>query len=482
MLLSGAYTRRAEGEIAMMATPLACEMDFYGSLAELPDVPDTWGGLMGDRDTFATCPSPFPPDPDLFLASSPPPEEKGVVPVSTAEGSRKRAPDRAGPLKRAPNEGASTPNAEIRHPSVHSCPMLSFLTCLRVPCTVGTAGHKQPRSEAKVWFEPHEAHANMTEVLFFAFLLCAHCNSVEELEAWAKKVVLEKTAAEELQEHWRPLEEKLGGFPLSNRASTLFSPMESAYKYPWSEPTLDRIGLAMQAWRGDGQCDGLLASHLRNHTKRKEKDTLLGKRSGKRAGPRRWKTWSIVRVAELVRTRGREMRSLLKLDLVPEEVPTLAERLAWAEALGEATEAALAAKEAELAEERSARQRAEDAHRKAVARNLEKNLVKRDAIAAERVAAAAQQAASSKEPGSSEEGGEGGGGEGGQEGGQVCAQGETHRRQKNHGGDEEARQAGEKNSYRRVGSGRCSTPGQGRAQAAARHGGARQQARMEAAH
>ena len=132
------------------------------------------------------------------------------------------------------------------------------LTRLCAPlCTV----EKQPKAAAKVWFDTSEVHANEHEKLFFALQLCAHASvhktAVGELNEWASRVLrLESSAADQEKEQWTPTQGE-NGWPLSNKVSTLFDPMKSAYQFSWTGSQLDCIGVVMQLWNGAGQIDGL---------------------------------------------------------------------------------------------------------------------------------------------------------------------------------------------------------------------------------
>jgi hypothetical protein len=64
-------------------------------------------------------------------------------------------------------------------------------------------------------------------MLFFAFLLVTNAKTVAELRVWAKNVYSLKAQAEENGALWKPPESK---WPLRHRKSTLYEPMEGAYK------------------------------------------------------------------------------------------------------------------------------------------------------------------------------------------------------------------------------------------------------------
>ena len=182
------------------------------------------------------------------------------------------------------------------------------------------------------WFESGPADANATEILFFAFLLVASSTSAAELDKWATKVIAEQQIAEQHRAAWRAPAEGWGTF---NKVSKLFEPMRVAYTATtWGDAELNWIGAAMQLWDGPGQFDGLRSSQLRNHLR---KDNVpLGIALKKKDKVPRWRAWSIVRVAELVKRHAVEMRKILKLDIDPERVPTSHERIAIAEKHDEA--------------------------------------------------------------------------------------------------------------------------------------------------
>ena len=79
------------------------------------------------------------------------------------------------------------------------------------------------------WFESGNAEPNEVEILFFALLLVATTTTAKELDSWARKVLLEKPEAEDRRAAWKP-RERADGWTLHNRVSTLFQPMERAYR------------------------------------------------------------------------------------------------------------------------------------------------------------------------------------------------------------------------------------------------------------
>ena len=97
-------------------------------------------------------------------------------------------------------------------------------------------------------------------MLFFALLLVAASDDYDNLIIWAAKVLSEKGEAEAARQAWSPRLDATGvaGWPMFNKVSTLFTPMKAAYaETTWSEAVLNKIGVAIQLWRGDGQRAGL---------------------------------------------------------------------------------------------------------------------------------------------------------------------------------------------------------------------------------
>ena len=176
---------------------------------------------------------------------------------------------------------------------------------------------KELREASISWFAPGKSDANPTEILWFALLLAKSADSAGELKEWAKKVnAFEYNRAIEMKAAWQPLAEGENAFPLANRSSTLFTPMHDAYYGTWDSDDLDKIGLAMQAWDGDGSFDSLRAMRLRKHLGKKGEQNAPGiPRSKKDTRPTpRCKTWSIVEVARLIFRRGPALRAALDLD------------------------------------------------------------------------------------------------------------------------------------------------------------------------
>lgn len=91
-----------------------------------------------------------------------------------------------------------------------------------------------------------------------------------------------------------------------------------AYSHGWKREDYDAVGLAMEAWRGEGQHDNLRADRLKKHRDwARRKDV---QKQGKLAARIRGE---LVAIATFVKRHGVEIRKLLKLDSTSDE-PTAA--------------------------------------------------------------------------------------------------------------------------------------------------------------
>ena len=218
-------------------------------------------------------------------------------------------------------------------------------------------------------------------MLFFAFLLVLTAKTASDLDFWARRVLSERSEAEQLRAHWQPRNAEHGGFDERNRVSKLYEPMKIAYlDTSWGDAELNWIGSAMQLWDGPGQRDELRSSQLRNHLRKDDKHVPRGVgKDSKTKGPPRWRTWSIVRVAELIHKRGADLRRTLKLDVSPEQVLPAHERIALAERR-------CVELETELKAVRRERDKAQNAYRKASVRNADKTETRRLAVKAAKAA------------------------------------------------------------------------------------------------
>ena len=86
---------------------------------------------------------------------------------------------------------------------------------------------KRPREEKFFWYSTGNVEPNEMEVLFYALLICKNTESVAGTQEWARKVSSYLAFAEALNVQWQPPEAE---WPLYNKSSTLFLPMESAFK------------------------------------------------------------------------------------------------------------------------------------------------------------------------------------------------------------------------------------------------------------
>ena len=95
---------------------------------------------------------------------------------------------------------------------------------------------------------------------------------------------------------------------------------------------LTTIAAAMQYWDGAGRFEGLKGDDLSNYFKRSLKGTSKSKKKPNE-GPPRWRSYSIVKVADLVLKHGVALRKALRLDdMEVDEVPTAYERAVAAKA------------------------------------------------------------------------------------------------------------------------------------------------------
>jgi hypothetical protein len=160
-----------------------------------------------------------------------------------------------------------------------------------ISCGIADSPDLAPvRAPDRPWFETGEVDPNPSEVLFFALLLVATAESRATLRSWAKQVVDVKPEAMQLKASWQPPQGE-GGWPLKNKVSTIFGPLDAAYnRTAWSDSYLDQIGAAMQLFDGDGRIDNVRMSGLRNHL-RKGKPPRGVRAPGKKGdAPPRWRT------------------------------------------------------------------------------------------------------------------------------------------------------------------------------------------------
>ena len=174
----------------------------------------------------------------------------------------------------------------VRHQTDHACAIAAADESIK----------KEPKNEPKRWFEPGEADMNSSEVLFCALLLIKSAESAPngraDLEKWSSAVLSEERNAMELAAAWKP--------PNDRRIEIdFFGPLERVFKRSWPYPELDAIGLAMQAWRRDGQFDELKGHVLSNYLTR---TPLAARTCKKTAPPKRWRSWAAVKIGRLIYT------------------------------------------------------------------------------------------------------------------------------------------------------------------------------------
>ena len=200
-------------------------------------------------------------------------------------------------------------------------------------------------NDGQKWYNRSgQSEPNDTEVLFFALLVAGELRTQNEMKKWSTKVLLERERAYEEKESWKPLGEDQWGPPVACNVSALFGPLYSGY-FRAANADWTHIGVAIQAWDGDGQCDGLTSHKLREH-RNKNPDGQPAK-GGKTRAPRRWKTWSVMRVAALVKQRAGDLQRALKLDAPLAEIPSAREALRALEAENARLEARCSSLEAD---------------------------------------------------------------------------------------------------------------------------------------
>ena len=141
---------------------------------------------------------------------------------------------------------------------------------------------------------------------------------IKELERWARDAMSE--SIEEDGKTWKPSEDK---WPKDKRplyqASSIFTPIIYVHKeVAWTEPALDVIGLAMQAWRGEGYVSKLTGQKLKHYV---SKPAAGPRTDGKTAPPPRYRTKAVVQVARLLIGSGSKLRQLLQITDASEAIP-----------------------------------------------------------------------------------------------------------------------------------------------------------------
>ena len=197
-------------------------------------------------------------------------------------------------------------------------------------------------------------------MLFFALQVVQQAEAAAAATKWAAEVLRFSGGSTE-PDVWPPpgAAEWQGR---GSRAAPLYERLDTAYKVLWYKPELEAICLAIQAWSGAGQWDGLEPHHLYSHMAKPRPGPKLP--SCKGTPPVRYKSIAILKVARLVRDDGAQLRRLLKMDVPREELPTARET-------AELLQSQLEQKEAELKAEKEKRLKAEAAGRMARLRRAE---------------------------------------------------------------------------------------------------------------
>lgn len=209
-------------------------------------------------------------------------------------------------------------------------------------------------------------HANMQEVLLWALLAVRNAERYGKLDTWAREACSEYSAATVLKEQWKP-PDRFGKY---KQVSAIFAPIVDVMDRTWGEAELATIGTAMRAasWHA-GQHDNLDWRRLSDH--------INGKRRGvrppgsKREGPQRWRTWSIVLVADTVKRHRKALVDLLGLDQKMEDVPTAAQVIAARDATIAERDATIAKVKEELTKEKEKLRKAAERNKTALQRKTQ---------------------------------------------------------------------------------------------------------------
>ena len=142
-------------------------------------------------------------------------------------------------------------------------------------------------------------------------------------------MLLEEPKRKKLGSDWIPPADAFWR-PPGKQLAAAFEPLRVAMqKTVWPKPVLDRVGAAMQRWRGAGRCDGLGHVELVRQLRWKDRPVLGPKDPKGRARPRPRYEHAVIEVAALVRRRGPELRREVRSDAPPG--PTMQQELALAQ-------------------------------------------------------------------------------------------------------------------------------------------------------
>ena len=176
-----------------------------------------------------------------------------------------------------------------------------------VRCADNELAAKEPQRDCLSWFAPSGEPATDKEMLFFALLQLSSGMLAGDTEIWAKEVLTLMSEFDRLGPAFKLPDEpkwRMAG----SKPGAMLAPMNAAYNgTTWTEDRLERIGAAMQAYRGPGRVNGLDAGRLKSHKAAK----LTGERAlgGKNQGSPRWRTpQTLIGVA-----RGRVSRHVSRL-------------------------------------------------------------------------------------------------------------------------------------------------------------------------
>lgn len=262
-----------------------------------------------------------PPYPDDLLADLPKENPSGGRERDSAQRPSAAAPKAARKRKQLETTGASPPKPGVFAIRLH-WPALASGS--HSPAALCVPGAQTARAPPNVWCEPGAGLPNSAEVLCYAFLLVCSAADDKEAVAWAEKVLSTAPARTEpaqeqvvLADPWWQRRGK--------HCALAYEPLRVAIRgTAWQNFELDRVGAAMQRWRGDGRCDGLGHSELRSQTRTDSRKLMGPKNAHGNSRPRY--EHAIFEVAKLVKQHGKRLRKEGRSDEPPG--PTMAEEIA----------------------------------------------------------------------------------------------------------------------------------------------------------